>query len=135
MAVQTLVSGGVETDDRYFVFGSYIDEVLVMHDGTGDLYYAHDHLYSPVALLAANGTVDELADALKWFKADQRREGPHAWKVAAKDVLQNGCNLDIKNPRSQEALEHLPAEELAESIVQKTHRVAQIDCTPSCGPF
>jgi len=31
----------------------------MMHDGTGDLYYAHDHLYSPVALLAANGTVAE----------------------------------------------------------------------------
>lgn len=69
---------------------------------------------------------DELADALKWFKTDRRREGPHAWKVAAKDVLQSGCNLDIKNPRSQEALEHLPAEDLAESIVQKTQRVAQI---------
>jgi type I restriction enzyme M protein len=69
---------------------------------------------------------DELADALRWFKTDRRREGPHAWKVAAKDVLENGCNLDIKNPRSQEALEHLPAEELADSITQKTHRVAQI---------
>jgi hypothetical protein len=52
-AVQTLVSGPVETDDRYFVFGNTIDEVLVMHDGTDDLYYLHDHLYSPVALLAA----------------------------------------------------------------------------------
>jgi len=59
VAVQTLVSGGVETDDRYFVFGNYIDEVLVMHAGTDDLYYAHDHLYSPVALFAANGTVAE----------------------------------------------------------------------------
>ena len=59
VAVQTQVAGGVETDDRYFVFGNTIDEVLVMHDGTGDLYYAHDHLYSPVALFAANGTVAE----------------------------------------------------------------------------
>ena len=64
VAVQTLVSGGVETDDRYFVFGNYIDETLVMHvipaqAGTQDLYYAHDHLYSPVALFAANGTVAE----------------------------------------------------------------------------
>ena len=64
VAVQTLVSGSVETDDRYFVFGNYIDETLVMHvipaqAGTQDLYYAHDHLYSPVALFAANGTVAE----------------------------------------------------------------------------
>ena len=64
VAVQTLVSGGVETDDRYFVFGNTIDEVLLMHvipaqAGIQDLYYAHDHLYSPVALFAANGTVAE----------------------------------------------------------------------------
>ena len=64
VAVETLVSGSVETDDRYFVFGNYIDETLVMHvipaqAGTQDLYYAHDHLYSPVALFAANGTVAE----------------------------------------------------------------------------
>jgi len=59
VAVQTLVSGGVETDDRYFVFGNYIDETLLMHAGAADLYYAHDHLYSPVALFAANGTVAE----------------------------------------------------------------------------
>ena len=59
VAVQTLVSGGVETDDRYFVFGSYIDEVLVMHDGTDDLYYAHDHLYSPTVMFMPNGTVVE----------------------------------------------------------------------------
>ena len=59
VAVQTLVSGSVETDDRYFVFGNYIDETLMMHAAAGDLYYAHDHLYSPVALFAANGTVAE----------------------------------------------------------------------------
>ena len=59
VAVQTAVVGAAETDQRYFVFGGYIDEVLVMHDGTGDLYYAHDHLYSPVALFAANGSVVE----------------------------------------------------------------------------
>jgi hypothetical protein len=59
VAVQTLVSGGAETDDRYFVFGGYIDEVLVMRNLAGtpaDIYCAHDPLYSPVALFAANGT-------------------------------------------------------------------------------
>ena len=30
VAVQTLVSGGVETDDRYFVFGNTIDAVLAI---------------------------------------------------------------------------------------------------------
>ncbi|NLW83925.1 MAG: RHS repeat-associated core domain-containing protein [Phycisphaerae bacterium] len=33
--------------------------VIPAQAGTQDLYYAHDHLYSPVALFAANGTVAE----------------------------------------------------------------------------
>lgn len=35
-------------------------------------------------------------------------------------------NLDIKNPRSAEALEHLPPELLADSIIQKTARIAAV---------
>ena len=37
---------GAAFGNRY-VYGNYIDEVLVMNDGTDDYYYAHDHLYSP----------------------------------------------------------------------------------------
>jgi RHS repeat-associated protein len=60
VAIQTLVSGGVESDDRYFVFGNYIDEVLLMRTAAGtDTYYGHDHLYSTVVLFAANGSVVE----------------------------------------------------------------------------
>ncbi len=44
---------------RYFVYGNYIDEPLVMNDGTDDYYYAHDHLFSVVALLEADGDVTE----------------------------------------------------------------------------
>ncbi len=64
VAVQTQVSGGVESDFRYYVFGNYIDEVLVMavipaQGPIQDLYYAHDHLYSPVALLDDTGAIAE----------------------------------------------------------------------------
>jgi len=63
VAVQTLVSGGVESDVRYYVFGNYIDEVLVSvipaQAPNQDLYYAHDHLSSPVALLDDAGAVLE----------------------------------------------------------------------------
>ncbi len=42
---------------------SYIDEALIMTDltvsGGSDYYYAHNHLYSPVALLEADGDVVE----------------------------------------------------------------------------
>ncbi|MFC1783124.1 RHS repeat domain-containing protein, partial [Planctomycetota bacterium] len=56
-----------ETDDnndtqRWFIYGNYIDEVLVMvAPGTPDdvYYYAHDHLYSPAALMEDDGDVIE----------------------------------------------------------------------------
>ena len=46
---------------RYFVYGNYIDEPLVMHrqsDGE-DYYYGQDHLYSTVVLLDDGGSVVE----------------------------------------------------------------------------
>ena len=43
----------------YFIFGNYIDEVLLMNRGGADMYYLHDHLYSPVALLDDDGAVVE----------------------------------------------------------------------------
>ncbi len=69
---------------------------------------------------------EEFDDLLKWFKAASRQENAHAWKIKAKDVLVNGCNLDIKNPRGADALEHLPPEQLAESISGKIRRISEI---------
>lgn len=69
---------------------------------------------------------EELVDLLEWFKASKRQENGHAWRVKAKDVLANGCNLDIKNPRGAEALEHLPPEKLAGSIAEKNRRIGEI---------
>jgi len=46
---------------RYFVYGNYIDEPLVMRrqsDGK-DYFYGHDHLYSTVVLLDDSGSVVE----------------------------------------------------------------------------
>lgn len=68
----------------------------------------------------------ELADLLKWFRAFTRQENTHAWKVKAKDVLANSCNLDIKNPSGAEALEHLPPEQLAADIGEKNRRIGEI---------
>lgn len=69
---------------------------------------------------------EELADLMKWFKSEKRRETDHAWRVKAKNVLKNNCNLDIKNPRAAESLEHLPPEELVESIIAKNRRIGEI---------
>lgn len=52
-----------ESDDlqREYVYGNYLDEVLLVKDAvaTKDYYYVHDHLYSPVALLEDDGDVIE----------------------------------------------------------------------------
>jgi len=46
---------------RYYIYGNYIDEPLVMHRQSDDedYYYAHDHLYSTVVLLDDGGSVVE----------------------------------------------------------------------------
>jgi YD repeat-containing protein len=51
---------GSNNFQRSCVYGNYIDEVLMMTDsGSNDYYYAHDHLFSPAALIDDNGTVVE----------------------------------------------------------------------------
>jgi type I restriction enzyme M protein len=36
------------------------------------------------------------------------------------------CNLDIKNPNSAEALEHLPPKQLVADILKKERRIIEI---------
>ena len=49
-----------DTTQREYVYGNYLDEVLVMVDvSEDDHYYAHDHLFSVVALLDDTGAVEE----------------------------------------------------------------------------
>jgi len=54
--LSTYVGGSL---DKSFVYGNYIDEVLVMNHGANDYFYLHDHLYSPAALLNSTGAVVE----------------------------------------------------------------------------
>ena len=53
-----------ETDEngvnqRDYIYGNYLDEVLVKVEDSEDIYYAHDHLYSSVALINDSGNVVE----------------------------------------------------------------------------
>ncbi|MCD4737473.1 MAG: hypothetical protein K8R53_15625 [Bacteroidales bacterium] len=53
-----------ETDEngtqiRDYVYGNYIDEVLLKTEDGDDLYYAHNHIYSVVALIDDQGNVVE----------------------------------------------------------------------------
>jgi type I restriction enzyme M protein len=64
---------------------------------------------------------EEFQSCLAWWK--KRKETDRAWKVSAKEILANGCNLDIKNPHGKQNLEHLPPEQLVDSIVKKEQKI------------
>jgi type I restriction enzyme M protein len=71
---------------------------------------------------------EEFQALIEWW--DQREANERAWKVAAVDVLKyNGegailsVNLDIKNPNKADDLEHLPPEQLVESILEKERKI------------
>ena len=61
---------------------------------------------------------------MEWWK--KRTENEQAWKVAATDILANGCNLDSKNPRGKADFEHLPPEQLVADILKKELRITEL---------
>ena len=67
---------------------------------------------------------EDFADCLAWW--DHREENERAWRVPAATLLENGCNLDQKNPRAKQDIEHLPPGVLAASILEKERRIAAI---------
>ncbi len=56
---QVLCETSSGTTQRWYVYGNYIDEPLLMVAGTDKYYYVQDHLYSTAALLNSSGTVVE----------------------------------------------------------------------------
>ena len=67
---------------------------------------------------------EEFAPCIAWW--NKREENECAWKVPAAELLANSCNLDRKNPRGQADFEHLPPDQLADDILKKEQRIAQI---------
>ncbi len=74
---------------------------------------------------------DEFQPCLDWWK--NRQQNDHAWRVSVKDVLKHdeqsnllSVNLDIKNPSIKQGLEHIPPERLADNILAKEQRIAEI---------
>jgi type I restriction enzyme M protein len=67
---------------------------------------------------------DEFKTCMAWW--DKREETDQAWKVSAKELLDAGCNLDRKNPRAKVDFEHLPPERLADDILSKELRIAEL---------
>jgi type I restriction enzyme M protein len=74
---------------------------------------------------------EEFAGCLEWW--NNRKENERAWKIPAKDLLENNpdgslkaVNLDRKNPNAATDFEHLPPEQLADDILKKEQRIAEI---------
>jgi type I restriction enzyme M protein len=67
---------------------------------------------------------EEFAGCLEWW--NKREENERAWKVPATELFANGCNLDRKNPNAATNFEHLPPEQLADDILKKEQRIAEI---------
>ena len=78
-------------------------DVLVYFDRTGttgDVWYYEQPLpegrkkYSKTSPLL----FEEFATCIEWWK--HREENEQAWRVPAAKLLEQGCNLDISNPRA-----------------------------------
>ena len=76
---------------------------------------------------------EEFADCVKWFNSKKRKKNDHAWRAPVDDVLKYNedgsllsVNLDLKNPNSAQALEHLPPDRLADDILKKERRIIDI---------
>jgi type I restriction enzyme M protein len=67
---------------------------------------------------------EEFHECVTWWK--KREENDRAWKVSDRDLLAGNCNLDRKNPRGREDFEHLPPERLADDILKKEQRIAEL---------
>lgn len=66
----------------------------------------------------------DFADCIKWW--GKRKETERAWKVPAKDILENSCSLDLKNPNASPDFEHLPPEQLVDDILAKELQITEI---------
>jgi type I restriction enzyme M protein len=67
---------------------------------------------------------EEFKPCLEWWNS--REENGRAWKVPAAELFANGCNLDRKNPHGKVDFEHLPPEQLADDILKKEQRIAEL---------
>jgi type I restriction enzyme M protein len=67
---------------------------------------------------------DEFKGCIAWWA--KREENDQAWKVSAKELLDANCNFDRKNPRAKVDFEHLPPDQLADDILKKELRIAEL---------
>ena len=67
---------------------------------------------------------EEFAPVISWWK--DRKENEFAWKIPVEKVVENGYNLEFKNPNGKADYEHLSPEQLTEDILKKEERIVEI---------
>ncbi len=67
---------------------------------------------------------EEFAGCLAWWP--ERRENERAWRVPAAQLLANGCNLDVRNPRLPDETEDQDPEHIIDSILHKEARISEL---------
>lgn len=68
--------------------------------------------------------IEEFKPCLAWW--NNREENDRAWKMPVEELLANNGNLDRKNPRGKADFAHMPPEQLADDILRKEQRIAEI---------
>ena len=69
-------------------------------------------------------TFEEFEPCRQWW--NQREETSQAWRVPIETLIENGFNLDIKNPNRKDELEHLPPAQLLDGLVQKEQQILRL---------
>lgn len=67
---------------------------------------------------------EEFDPVRKWWK--NRVSHDHAWKVSIAEIQERNYNLDFKNPKRQEAINHKKPKELLEGINEKEKQISSI---------
>ena len=67
---------------------------------------------------------DEFKGCMAWWS--KREENDQAWKVSVRELLNANYNLDRKNPGAKVDFEHLPPDQLADDILTKELRIAEL---------
>jgi type I restriction enzyme M protein len=67
---------------------------------------------------------EDFAPCRAWWP--KRQENQQAWKIPAEELLATSCNLDRRNPASQQSLQHLPPQQLADAIIRGEDNIVRI---------
>lgn len=67
---------------------------------------------------------EEFAPCVAWWS--RRKHYAHAWQVGVEELLSSGCNLDRRNLSARPDSEHLPPDQLIDSLLKKEQQIVAL---------